>query len=420
MPQIPIVMPQLGESIAEAIVVDIQVSPGDQVTADQEIMEVETNKAVMSVTTPCDGVIASISAEKDVSYAVGATLGTLEVAADDAQRLGLGPESGGKAEEPESSEATPTESEAADDTQGVHFKVEDDAVPQEASQEPTVKPTVEGLPVPAKATGASYLSPRMKARMHELGLNKADLAGIAGSGSGGRVTVEDFENFLRELEANKTSPASPMRIAVADSMRRSWTRPLATVGLPVNLDALLAHRKTAQQKAGPALYAIRALAIALAENTALAGRLVGAQIVHPQAVDIGFAVEVEDGVLVPVLREVDKKSLAQLVPAYDRLVEKARERRLPPEALGTGAATVTNFGSFGIVWATPIPLPEQNLVLGLGRGLKKPVWDEQAGEFRPVTEAEITLSFDHRILDGGAAGRLLTQVATLLQAPESL
>lgn len=408
MPQIPITMPQLGESIAEAIVVDIQVQPGDTVTADQEIMEVETNKAVMSVTTPCDGVIDRVTAEKDVSYAVGATLGYLNVSEDAAKQLGQGP------------------AETDDDTAGVHFKVEDDAVPQVASPEdeklaqPTVKPTVEGLPVPAKATGASYLSPRLKARMVELGLNKSDLAGVAGSGSGGRVTVEDFENFVAELEQNKMTPASPMRIAVADSMRRSWSRPLATVGSPIELDPLLDHRRTAQQKAGPALYLIRALALALAENTAVAGRLVGSQIVHPNSVDIGFAVEVDDGVLVPVIKEVDQKPLGLLVPIYDRLVSQARERRLPPEAMGTGIATVTNFGTFGIVWATPIPLPEQNLVLGLGRGRKQPVWDDDKEAFVPVTGAALTLSFDHRVLDGGAAGRLLYRINELLQKPEAL
>ncbi len=423
MPHIPITMPQLGESIAEAIVVDIQVTPGDAVTADQEIMEVETNKAVMSVTTPCDGVIERITADTDVSYAVGATLGYLTVNDEDAGRFGL---SQSESPSPAESEETKPPSEPAE-TEGVHFKVEDDQLsqptspaPHEEQAQPTVKPTIEGLPVPAKATGASYLSPRLKARMVELGLNKADLAGVAGSGSGGRVTVEDFENFVAELERSKMTPASPMRIAVADSMRRSWTRPLATVGSAVELDALLDHRRTAQQKPGPALYLIRALALALSENTAVAGRLVGSQIVHPKAVDIGFAVEVEDGVLVPVIRDVDRKPLAQLVPIYDRLVQQARNRRLPPEATGAGIATVTNFGTFGIVWATPIPLPEQNLVLGLGRGRKEPVWDETKNAFVPVTGAALTLSFDHRILDGGAAGRLLAHVAALLQKPDDL
>jgi pyruvate/2-oxoglutarate dehydrogenase complex dihydrolipoamide acyltransferase (E2) component len=211
-----------------------------------------------------------------------------------------------------------------------------------------------------------------------------------------------------------------MRIAVADAMRRSWTRPLATVGLPVALDALLAHRRKQACKAGPALYASRALAIALGENSAPAGRLVGGKIVHPKAIDIGFAVEAEDGVLVPVLRHADKKPLPQLVPLYDELVDLARQRRLPASAQGGSIATVTNFGTFGLQWATPIPLPEQTLLLGLGAGRPMPHWDKEKGQFVPVVEAELTLSFDHRVLDGGAAGRLLQRIAALLQNPESL
>ena len=113
-----------------------------------------------------------------------------------------------------------------------------------------------GLPVPANAAGASYMSPRMKARMMELGLHAADLAGLPGSGAAGRVTIQDFEKFIANLEKHKLSQASTMRVAVADAMRRSWTRPLATVALPVCFDPLLSHRKTCNPKPGPALYAL--------------------------------------------------------------------------------------------------------------------------------------------------------------------
>jgi pyruvate/2-oxoglutarate dehydrogenase complex dihydrolipoamide acyltransferase (E2) component len=260
----------------------------------------------------------------------------------------------------------------------------------------------------------------MKARMAELGLHAADLAGVAGSGAAGRVTVEDFERFIANLEKNKTTSASSMRVAVADAMRRSWTRPLATVALPVCLDPVLAHRKAALAKPGPALYALRALAVALGENSAPAGRLVGNRIVHPSAIDVGFAVEAEDGVLVPVLRDAHKRKLAELLDRYNELVTLARQRRLPPEATGGSIATVTNFGTFGLTWATPIPLPEQTLVLGMGAGRKVPFWVEQKEQFVPVVEANLTLSFDHRVLDGGAAGRLLARIATLLSEPEKL
>jgi pyruvate/2-oxoglutarate dehydrogenase complex dihydrolipoamide acyltransferase (E2) component len=279
---------------------------------------------------------------------------------------------------------------------------------------------VHGLPVPAHAAGASFMSPRMKARMNELGLHAADLAGIAGSGAGGRVTIEDLEKFLAQIERSKITPASTMRVAVADAMRRSCTRPLATVALPVNFDPVLAHRKTCDPKPGPALYALRALAIALGENSAPAGRLIGNRIIHPASIDVGFAVEAEDGVLVPVLRDADKTPLAELLPRYNELVELARQRRLPPGATGASIATVTNFGTFGLTWATPIPLPEQTLVLGVGVGRVVPNWDPATKQFTPVTEANITLSFDHRVLDGGAAGRLLARVAALLSRPEKL
>lgn len=409
MPTIPILMPQLGESIAEATVIRILIETGAKIEAGQDLFEVETNKATMAVTAPCGGKMGAIIAAAGASYAVGANLASLDVSKEDAQALGF---EEGLPVQPPKKRSNGSRKDV------VHFQIDESETIRQG--QPTVEPIVGGLPVPAGAAGASYISPRMRARMTELGLNAADLAGVAGTGSGGRVTVEDFEHFLRAIEQHRMTPASPMRIAVADSMRRSWTRPLATVGSPVVMDALLAHRKKANPKPGPALYAIRALALAIQEDTAVAGRLVGNRIVHPQAIDIGFAVEVNDGVLVPVLRDVEKTPLAQLVDTYNKLVELARARRLPNDSRGPGIATVTNFGTFGIVWATPIPLPEQNLVLGLGFGEKVAHWSDEVNQFIPVTKAELTLSFDHRILDGGGAGRLLARVAQILQHPEKL
>jgi len=396
-------MPQLGESIAEATIVRTAFSVGDRVEADTDLLEVETNKAVMGVTAPCGGILAELTATIGESYAVGATLGYLEISDEDAEKLGLHdtPPPVEKPRKKKSTEATTP-----------------DAATKSAKS--TVEPTVSGLPVPAHAGGASFLSPRMKARMAELGLHAADLAGVAGSGAGGRVTIDDLERFLQDLERNTISPASSMRVAVADAMRRSWTRPLATVVLPVHLDILLAHRKQQTVKAGPALYALRALAIALSEMPATAGRLIGDRVIHPRSVDIGFAVEAEDGVLVPVIRHADQFPLTDLVERYNRLVELARARRLPGSDTGGSIATITNYGVFGLTMATPIPLPEQSILLGMGAGRITPSWDPGKKSFVPVTEAQFTLSFDHRVLDGGAAGRLLQRVAGLLGTPEKL
>jgi pyruvate/2-oxoglutarate dehydrogenase complex dihydrolipoamide acyltransferase (E2) component len=405
-PLLPIIMPQLGESIAEATVVRAAYAIGDRVEADKDLLEVETNKAVMGVTAPCGGILRELNAVIGESYAVGATLGFLEVSEEDAERLGLNDVAPVPVEKPKKKK-----------TPGISGAAEAESI------KPTrkaVEPTVSGLPVPAHAGGASFLSPRMKARMAELGLHAADLAGVAGSGAGGRVTIDDLERFLQDLERNTISPASSMRVAVADAMRRSWTRPLATVVLPVQLDVLLAHRKIQTVKAGPALYALRALAVALSETPAVAGRLIGDRVIHPRSVDIGFAVEAEDGVLVPVIRHADQSPLADLVERYNRLVELARARRLPGSDTGGSIATITNYGVFGLTMATPIPLPEQTILLGMGAGRVTPSWDPAKKDFVPVTEAQFTLSFDHRVLDGGAAGRLLQRVANLLGTPEEL
>jgi pyruvate/2-oxoglutarate dehydrogenase complex dihydrolipoamide acyltransferase (E2) component len=401
MPSIPIIMPQLGESIAEATVVNLLVPVGQQVQTDEDIIEVETSKATMNVASPCPGKVEQFLVKLGESYPVGALLGYLQASPEDAARLGLdAPQPARDGEE--AGAPSPAASAPGDDA------------PKR------VQPTVRGLPVPANATGASYMSPRMKARMMELGLGAADLAGLPGSGAAGRVTIQDFEKFIANLECHKLTQASSMRVAVADAMRRSWTRPLAMVALPACFDPLLSHRKSCNPKPGPALYALRALAIALAENSAPAGRLIGNKIVHPSSIDLGFAVEAEEGVLVPVIRKADQRPLSELVQRYDELVELARQRKLPADATGGSIATVTNFGTFGLTWATPIPLPEQTLVLGMGAARRVPNWDAAKGQFVPLMEANLTLSFDHRVLDGGAAGRLLSRVAHLLTTPEEL
>ena len=321
-------MPQLGESIAEATIVHLPFTVGDQVAADQDVMEVETQKATMGVTAPCGGVIVEICVEPQQSYPVGAVLGYLDVTDADAERLGI-------SDMPAPSAAQPT------------------GTMTEPAQ---VMPTVHGLPVPVSAGGMAYLSPRMKARMNELGLHAADLSGIAGSGAAGRVTIEDLEDFLYRLDEHKQSKASSMRVAVADAMRRSWTRPLATVGRPVSLGVMLAHRKQQAAKPGPALYVLRALALALGENSAPAGRLIGGKIVHPKAIDIGFAVEAEDGVLVPVLRNADTILSPSSSPAtMNSSISPASADSLPARKAAASPPSPTSAPS-----ASPGPRPSRS------------------------------------------------------------
>jgi pyruvate/2-oxoglutarate dehydrogenase complex dihydrolipoamide acyltransferase (E2) component len=414
-------MPQLGESMAEATIVTIHVKPGDQVKADQEIIEVETDKAVMGVTTPCAGEIAKIDAEVKGTYVVGAVLGYVEASEADASRFQKN-----APEQPQGSvdkEVPGRQEEATGPSQngsGSHFRIdESDALPTVAATN-FQEQGAGGLPVPASAKGAGFLSPRVRARMAELQLTQADLAGVAGSGNAGRVTVKDLEEFLRSIETQPAEKPSAIRTGVADAMRRSWTRPLATVGLSVCLDPVLQDRKGRDPKPGPALYALRALAIALAEQPNAAARLIGGKAVRSESIDIGVAVEAGDGIMVPVIRNADKTSLAELATKYAELVELARKRRVSADMTAGGIASVSNFGTFGLDWGTPIPLPDQTLLLGLGAGKKTPVWSDEKQQFGPATQAEMTLSFDHRSLDGGGAGRLLQRVSELLGDPAKL
>jgi len=404
MPQVPIIMPQLGESIAEATVVDVKVKAGDQVTADQEIIDVETNKAVMGVTTPCKGKIDKITAQVKETYPVGTVLGYVEASEEDAAKF--------KKTAPE-----PPQQELAEEIPG---REEESAKPMTARDGAQMKSRDGGLPVPVVTRGASFLSPRVRARMAELQLSNADLAGVFGTGAGNRVTIKDLENFLDKIDTQTAEEASAIRAGVADAMRRSWTRPLSTIGSSVNLDPVLQDRQSREPKPGPGLYATRALALALAENPGAAAKLIGNRIVQSSSIDIGIAVEAQDGIIVPVIRAADKTSLADLTAKYQQLVDLARKRRISPDMQAGGLATVSNFGTFGVEWGTPIPLPDQTLLLGLGVGKKVPAWDEAKKEFVPKTEAQITLSFDHRSIDGGGAARLLKRIIELLEDPARL
>src|SRR4029079_14648725 len=271
MPQVPIIMPQLGESIAEATVVDIKVKPGDEIADDQEIMDVETNKAVMGGTTPCKCKMAQITVQLKETYPVGSVFGYVEASEADAARFA-------KQEPP------PSQREVAEE------------IPARADQEITPARQKKiaardgngarsgGLPVPSAAKGATFMSPRVRARMAELQLTTPDLAGIMGSGAGNRVTIKDLENFLQKIENQTAHEASAIRAGVADAMRRSWTRPLSTIGSSVNLDPVLQDRQSRDPKPGPGLYVVRALALAVAENPGAAAKFIGNRVVQSNAI----------------------------------------------------------------------------------------------------------------------------------------
>lgn len=418
MPKVPILMPQLGESIAEATIMQLLVKPGDTVQADQEVFEVETNKAVMGVTTVCGGTIVSIDASAGETLPVGAIMGIIEATEEEIERSGATPLGEGETPAPA---ATPT-TESATNQDGAHFRTEGEfreGMPGGGRRRPLGEGG-RGLPVPMGQRGSRFLSPRIRARMDELGITEADMAYVIGTGPNGRITIDDFEQFINYVDGWPSHQASPMRRSVASSMQRTWRRPIASCGRPIFMAPIVLHRKHHPRKPGITLYFLRALALALAEAPECAGYMVGGRILTPRRIDLGVAVQVTDGVMVPVLRNVNEYTLDELVDEYNKVVKQARDRRLDPAYQGGGIATVSNFGGFGLTNATPMPLPSESLILGVGAVQKVPVWSDEVECFLPVEQAQIVASFDHRVVDGGDVGRLMQRIAHYLEHPEFL
>lgn len=410
MPLVPILMPQLGESIVEATIMSLKVKPGDNVAADQEVLEVETNKAVMGVTTTCGGVIREMRAKEGQTVPVGYVLGLIEATAEEMERTGSKEWSAEQASPPQDASKEPQK----DD--GAHFKTEGEFVEHTHA----ARASSGGLPVPTRRRGPQYLSPRIRSRMDDLGITEADLAYITGSGAGGRVTINDFENFISYVDGWPSKQASPMRMAVAGSMQRTWRRPIASASRPILMAPIMMHRKRHPRKPGYTLYFARAFALALAEAPESAGYMVGGKILTPRHIDLGIAVQVSDGVLVPVMRRLNESKLDDLIDEYNMIVAQARNRRLDDEHRGGGIATITNFGGFGLTNSTPMPLPSESLILGIGAVQKVPVWSDEVECFVPVEQAQMVASFDHRVVDGGDIGRLMQRIAFYIEHPELL
>ncbi len=413
MPKVPLLMPQLGESIAEATIMHCLVRPGATVEADAEVFEVETNKAVMGVTTSCGGKLLSISVSEGETVAVGTVLGIIEATEEEVARSGATPLKDGELP----AAPVPLKESAPAGGDGAHFRTEGEYRESEAKP---ISGGGRGLPVPVGIRGAHYLSPRIRSRMDELGITEADLAYISGSGAGGRITIEDFEDFLNYVDGWPSHAASPMRRSVASSMQRTWRRPIAGASRPVYMVPIILHRSNHPRRPGYTLYFVRALALALAEFPECAGYMIGGRILTPKRIDLGVAVQVTDGVMVPVMRGVNERTLDELLDEYNKIVAQARARRLDPSYMGGGIATITNFGGFGLTDGTPMPLPSESLIVGVGAVQKVPVWSEEVECFIPVEKANVVASFDHRVVDGGDIGRLMQRFAYYVEHPELL
>jgi pyruvate dehydrogenase E2 component (dihydrolipoamide acetyltransferase) len=397
--------PDVGEGITEGEIVRWLVAVGDRVALDQPLVEMQTDKAVVEIPAPRAGVILRREGKEGDVIPVGATL----VVIGDEQEV-----AGGSAEGTGTPVAAPPQPEQpADPTDGM---------PPGEGWNPLATPE----PAPRRVQAA----PATRRLARELGL---DLAQIVGSGPRGRILPKD----VRAAAERKATPPAPtaveadrqpvrlqgLRRVIAEHMERSVREiPHVTV-----VDRLVARRlvavrealKAAAESQGVRLTYLpivaKALAMAVADHPVFNGRWEDGTFYQYRPVHVGIATDTTDGLMVPVVRHVETKSLRQIAQEVGELTERARARRLPPGDLAGSTITITGGGPLAGLFATPIINYPEVAILGVYR-IQEEVVVEQ-GEMRPAPVLYLSLTFDHRIADGADASRFLSRLKELLADP---
>lgn len=441
-------LPDLGEGLTEAEVVQWLVAPGDSVSLNQTLAEVETAKAVVELPSPYEGTVAILHAEAGETVAVGAPLIEFDVdgAEDDAAAA---PPMDDLRSEPNlvGYGAAPT-SAARPARRARRVRVETpardvavlEAAPHDASPAPSVDVTVE----------RPRSTPPVRAHAKSLGI---DLALVAASVGDRLITRSDVDAYadrigrvaparqrpaeqadpgprsssgpLREDEREVRIPIRGVRKHTAAAMVESaFTAPHVTVFHTVDVTATMdlvssirADRSLAGHRIGPLAVVAKAVCLALRRTPELNSRWdeAAGDIVRPRYVDLGIAVATERGLLVPNIRDAAGLTLTELADALQSLAETARAGRTTPADLAGGTFSISNIGVFGIDAGTPILPPGQSGILAVGAIRRQP-W-EYRGEIALRQVMTLSLSFDHRVVDGAEGARFLTDVADLLEEP---
>ena len=441
-------LPDLGEGISKADVAGVLVAEGDEVTENQNVFELETDKAVIELPIPHAGKIQKILVKPGDTVQPGSDLlqiATTGGAASSAPTAPSKPEPAAKsaAAPPETKSAQPKQTSEPDPgaSQGTAVKATAPTATKEAAESGNGSP-----PAPA--------GPATRRLARELGV---DLRRVQGSGPGGRITAEDVQGHVRGLLAtvakNQTAAASggisggivipplpdfsqwgpverkPMnKIAktAAANLSLAWqTIPHVTQHELADVTELEAGRKRHSQQKGAAkitmtVLAIKAVVAALKQYPNFNASLdtTTNEVIHKQYYHIGVAVDTEYGLLVPVIRDVNQKSILDIARELDTVATKARERKLAPADFQGGTFTITNLGGIGGTSFTPIVNYPEVAILGMSRARQQQVAVDGKAEFRLMLP--LSLSYDHRVVNGADAARFIVKVAGLLADPSQL
>lgn len=423
-------LPALGENVESGEVVDVKVAVGDAVQAGQTLIEVESEKATVEVPAPEAGRITEVKVKKGDRVATGQTLFLIDIAGAADPSTNAPQKKSAPPEKQSAAKAAPSAPPAAAPELRQPKPPADNDKAQQRDQ-PTPS-TSEGQLVPA--------GPATRRLARELGV---DLAAVAGSAKHGRVTQEDVKAYVRDLTAGKSAPTfaasapalpdfaqwgpvekkplDSIRRKIAEQLSRAWTLiPHVTHQDLADITELESFRKQ-HDSAGPKItvtaFALKAAAIMLRQFPAFNASLDAAagQVIYKQYYHIGVAVDTEQGLLVPVIRDVDKKSVHDLAKELAEVAEQARNKKLPPDAMRGGVFTITNLGGIGGIAFSPIINYPQVAILGMSRARMQPVYKD--GEFVPRLLLPLSLSYDHRLIDGADAARFTRRFAELLENP---
>lgn len=456
---IEVKLPELGENVTQGDLARLLVKAGDEIKKDQAIAEVETEKAVVEVPSPAAGKVLEIRAKEKQKIKVGETLLVLQSsgsAAAQEHRQPSGapvdvategkpwPEKSRLETGPTVAADTKTKLQAEDRREG-EAQVSASQVPAPAHWEPVPAPREVGPSGRSPSDVPAAPSVRQLAR--EIGV---PITEVQGSGPGGRITAQDIKNFAKQRAAApaqsggigvpglivpplpdftrfgaiERKPMTAVRRKTAQQMSYAWLSPRVTQFDKADITETEKLRKefgARAEKAGGRL-----------TMTALALKVVGAalkvfpqfaasldlskeEIVYKRYYHVGVAVDTDRGLLVPVIRDVDRKNIVQLAAELAQAAEKARNKKLMPEDMEGGVFTITNLGGIGGTAFTPIINAPEVAILGMSRSAIEPVYRD--GEFVPRMMLPLSLSYDHRLVDGADAARFLRWVCEAFEEP---
>ncbi len=426
---ISITLPELGEGVDSVDVVTVLVAVGDHIEMDQSLIEVETEKASVEVPSTAAGTVTEIHVNEGDTLGPNAVIVTLDAAEGEVEAVE--PDSGPVSASPEEqgSEGVEEQRNKGVEEQG-SGGVEETVT---ASASPSATPSTGGKIIPA--------APTVRRFAREIGVN---LGTVEGSGPGGRISIDDVKEHNQRLLAKASAgpaaaelpdlgrfgpihrePMSKVRRLTAANLTRAWlTAPQVTNHESADITDLEDFRKAYKgrvEEAGGKLsmtaILVKIVATALKQHPTLnaAIDMTNNEIVFRDSVNIGVAVDTERGLLVPVIRDADRKNLTEIGVALDDLARRARDKKLKPDEMQGGTFSISNLGGIGGTGFSPIVNWPEVAILGVSRGRMEPQWHE--GTFRPRLMLPLSLSYDHRLVDGADAARFVARLKDSLEQP---